>query len=173
MDDEAPGVEAWKEQTSAFDRVRSVAGSVSGPQPVSYIATEALVAENTARAHLERLVDMNVLLERDVEGTAMYEPDPLHTRVQTLRDLLDEYDQDGLLELKAELQEQMETWGRDYGVGSPEALRRRAAESDDAAETREIRETANDWALLRYRLDIIEQAIENYAAYSRDSPAPA
>lgn len=173
MDDEAPGVEAWKKQTSAFDRVRSVAGTVSGPQPVSYIATEAHVAENTARSHLERLVEMNVLMKRDIGGAAMYEPDPLHTRVQTLRDLLDEYDHDGLLQLKAELQEQVETWAREYGVESPEALRRRAAESDDAAETREIRETANDWALLLYRLDIVEQAIENYTAYSRDSPAPA
>jgi predicted nucleic acid-binding Zn ribbon protein len=173
MSDDHPGVEAWKEQTSAFDRVRSVAGAVSKARPVSYIATEAHVAENTARDHLERLVDMNVLLRRDVGGTAMYEPDPLHTRVQTLRDLLDEYDHDGLLQLKAELQEQVETWNREYGVGSPEALRERAAETDDAAETREIQQTANDWALVRYRLDIVEQAIENYTAYSRDSPAPA
>jgi hypothetical protein len=173
MGDEAPGVEAWKERTSAFDRVRSVAGAVSRPRPVSYIATEAHVAENTARDHLERLVDMNVLLKRDMEGTAVYEPDPLHTRVQTLRDLLNEYDHDGLVQLKAELQERVEMWNREYGVESPEALRERAAETDDAAETREIRQTANDWALVRYRLDLVEQAIENYTAYSRDSPAPA
>jgi hypothetical protein len=173
MSDEAPGVEAWKDRTSAFDRVRSVAGSVARPRPVSYIATEAHVAENTARDHLERLVDMNVLLKRDAQGTAVYEPDPLHTRLQTLRDLLDEYDHDGFLRLRAELQEQIEAWSSEYGVESPETLRERAAEADGAAGTREIRQTANDWDLVRYRLGIVEQAIENYAAYSRDPPAPA
>jgi hypothetical protein len=173
MSDEAPGIDAWTERTSAFDRVRSVAGSVTKPRPVSYIATEAHVAENTARDHLERLVDMNVLLKGDAEGTAVYEPDPLHTRLQTLRDLLDEYDHDDLLRLQAELQEQVEAWREEYGVESPETLRERAAGVDGATETREVRQTANDWTLVRYRLGIVEQAIENYAAYSRDPPAPA
>ncbi|MCH7660396.1 MAG: ArsR family transcriptional regulator, partial [Euryarchaeota archaeon] len=104
---DAPGIEAWKEQTSAFDRVRSVAGSVSKPRSASYIATEAYVAENTARNHLERLVEMNVLLESEKGGTSMYSPDPLHIRMQTLRDLLDTYDHDDLIRLKTDLQERI------------------------------------------------------------------
>lgn len=173
MNDDAPGVAAWKEQTSAFDRVRSVAATVSDPQPASYIADEAHVAENTARAHLERLVEMNVLLRHDDAGTTRYAPDPLHTRLQTLRDLIDEHDHDALLGLKADLQEEIDAWRAEYGVDSPEEVRELAAEADDVAATRAIRRTANDWELTRYRLDIVEDAIENYGTYSRDSAASA
>jgi len=172
MTDDEPGVAAWKERTSAFDRVRSIADTVSRPQPAAHIAEEAAVAENTARDHLERLVEMNVLLKTDRGGTAVYAPDPLHTRAQTLRDLLEEYDRDGLIRLKEDLLEQIESWREEYGVVSPEALRERAATTDDVTKTREIRTTARDWELAAYRLDIVEDAIENYAAYSRDS-APA
>lgn len=173
MSDDAPGIEAWTEQTSAFDRVRSVAGTVSRPRSASDIADEAHVAENTARDHLERLVDMNVLLRRDHEGTTVYASDPLHTRLQTLRDLLDAHDHDDLIQLKAELQEQVETWRDEYEVGSPDELRARAAEADDAAETRGILETASDWELVVYRLSVVEDAIENYATYSREYRASA
>lgn len=173
MTDDAPGVDAWVEQTSAFDRVRSVAATLSHPRPVSYIASEAHVAENTARSHLDRLVDMNVLLKDDQGGTAVYAPDPLHVRMQTLRDLLDEHDHDGLLELKTELQEQVAAWRDENDVDSPVALRERAAESADAAETRRIREIASDWELVEYRLGIVEDAIENYTTYRRGDRASA
>lgn len=173
MSDEAPGVDAWKAQTSAFDRVRSVAGTVSEPRSASYIATEAHVAENTARDHLERLVEMNVLLKHDREGTATYAPDPLHTRIQTLRDLIDEHDHEDLVQLKADLQEQIETWRDEFGVDSPSELRARASETSDAAATRTLGQTANDWELVVYRLDIVDDAIENYRTYSRDRPASA
>lgn len=168
MTEEAPGIEAWKEQASAFDRVRSVADTVSQPRTASHIAAEAHVAENTARDHLERLVDMNVLLKSDYEGTTTYSPDPLHTRMQTLRDLLDSHDHDDLIRLKAEMQEQVETWCDEYEVGSPDELRERAAETDDASETRNVLKTANDWELVLYRVGIVDDAIENYATYGRD-----
>lgn len=168
MTDDAPGLEAWKEQTSAFDRVRSIAGSLSRPKPASAIASDAHVAENTARQHLERLVEMNVLLKRDRGGTTIYAPDPLHTRLGTLRDLIDAHDHDGLIRLKAELQEEIDAWRSEYGAGSPAELREQAAQTDDAAETRAVLQTVHDWDLVQYRLDIVDDAIENYATYSRD-----
>ena len=173
MAENDPGIEAWKEHTSAFDRVRSVAETVAQPRSASSIADEALVAENTARSHLERLVEMNVLLKTDREGTALYTPDPLYVRVRTLRDLLEEYDHDGLIGLKEDLQERIRTWQDEYDVDALEALRERAAEAEQVEQTSEIRTTANDWELARYRLTIVEDAIENYAAYSRDSRATA
>lgn len=171
MTEDPVGVAAWKERTSAFDRVRSVAGSVDRPRSVSDIADEAHVAENTARNHLDRLVDMNVLLESERDGTARYEPDPLHARFGTLRDLLDEYDRDGLIELKADLQERIESWQAEYEVDSPDELRALAAETDTAGETRTITETIRDWELVAYRLGIVEDAIAEYRTYSRGSHA--
>lgn len=173
MTDDAPGVEAWVERTSAFDRVRSVAGSLSRPRSATYVAEEAQVAENTARDHLERLAEMNVLLKTDREGTTLYSPDPLHTRLQIVRDLLEENDHDDLLELKAELQEGIESYREEYGVESPGELRERAAGTETAAETRDALEAASEWDLLQYRLLVVEDAIENYSSYRRDSRASA
>ncbi|MFD1571231.1 DUF7342 family protein [Halorubrum laminariae] len=173
MTETTDGLEAWIEHTSAFDRVQSVVRSVSEPKPVSYIAEEAHVAENTARDHLERLVELNVLLESESGGTALYSPDPLHVRLQTLRDLLEEHDRDGLIELKADLQVEIEKLSEEYGVDSPDALRKLAAESESAAETSEIRKAASDWELMLYRLSIVEDAIEGYSEYNRDYRASA
>lgn len=173
MPDDAPGVATWKERTSAFDRVQSVADTVSQPRSASYIASEAHVAENTAREHLERLVEMNILLKRDQAGTTTYEPDPLHTRMQTLRELLETHDQESLIRLKAELQEEIERWQTEYSVESPGELREHAAETEDAATTRDVLETARDWELLRYRLTILEDGIENYTTYNRDARVSA
>lgn len=173
MTDHAPGVEAWKEHTTAFDRVQSVATTVSKPQQASYIAAEAHVAENTARDHLERLVNLNVLLKTERDNGALYSPDPLHTRMQTLRDLLEEHDHEGLVKLKIELQSQIETWETDYNAASPDELRTRSAETDTASQTRELKETARNWELALYRLSVLEDAIENYAIYTTDVQASA
>lgn len=167
MAEQTSGVEAWKEHTTAFDRVQSVAATVSRPRPASDIADEAHVAENTARDHLERLVDLNVLLKTERDDGALYAPDPLHTRIQTLRDLLEAHDYDGLIELKAELQSQIEEWKADCDADTPGDLRARAAETDTPAQTRELKETASEWELARYRLSILDDAIENYATYTR------
>lgn len=168
MTDQTPGVDAWKEHTTAFDRVQSVATTVSQPRPASYIADEAHVAENTARRHLDRLVTLNVLLKTERDDGALYSPDPLHTRIRTLRDLLEEHDRNGLIELKAELQSQIEHWQAEYGVDSPSDLRTRAAETDTAAQTRDLKNTAREWELARYRRSILDNAIENYETYTRD-----
>jgi len=173
MSDPSPGIAAWKKETSAFDRVQSVASTVSQPRPASYIAEQAHVAENTARDHLERLVGLNILLKSDETGTTHYSPDPLHTRIQTLRDLLDRHDRNGLIQLKADLQERLEGWRDEYGVDSPDSLRDRAASTDTAADTRDIEQTARDWELVEYRLSIVEDAIENYTTYTQDSRASA
>ena len=173
MSEPTDGVEAWKEHTNAFDRVQSVARSVSEPKPVSHIAEEAHVAENTARGHLERLVELNVLLESESGGTRLYSPDPLHVRLQTLRELLEENNRDELIDLKADLQAEIEGLSDKYGVGTPDELRELAGESENAAETREIRKAASDLDLMLYRLSIIEDAIEDYADYNRDFRASA
>lgn len=167
MADDAAHLEAWKEHTTAFDRVRSVAGTVSRPRSASWVAGEAAVAENTARDHLERLVEMNVLLRTTRDGTALYAPDPLYTRAQTLRDYLDEYDHEGLVELKAEISERLDALRDEYGVDSPEELRERVAETDDVERIQEFRNAASDWELARYRLGVLDEAIRNYAAYDR------
>ncbi len=177
MSGDSPGVEAWKEHTSAFDRVRSVAESASRPLSAGEVATEAAVAENTARSHLDRLAEMNVLLQITDDGTVRYTADPLHVRAQTLRELLDEHSHEELISLKTEIQTKIESWQSEYEVTSSEALRKQAGQTETAAATKAVRETARDWELTEYRLEMVEDAIENYRTYTREgavsvSPSP-
>jgi predicted ArsR family transcriptional regulator len=170
---DASGTERWKEHQSAFDRVRAVAVTVSEPKSADWIAEQAHVAGNTARDHLQRLVEMNVLRTVSGDTATQYEPDPLYTRMQALRDLLDDRDRDDLLEVRGDLQEQVEEWQTEYDADSPSELREQAAHSDTAEKTREMRRTANDWDILAYRLQLVEDAIEHYSDYAGSAPAPA
>lgn len=157
----------WKQHSTALDRVIAVATGLSNPEPAATISNEAGVAENTARNHLQRLVELGVLLKTNQNGTMVYEPDPLYTRFRTLQDLLDGHNRDDLIAQKADLQEQIETWKAQFGVDSPDGLREQVKKSSTAARTKEIQETIGKWELLEYRLSIIDEAIEYYGRYTR------
>lgn len=166
MTEHSSGIEEWKKHTTAFDRIVSIATTVSHPRPVPFIADRAHIAENTARVHLERLANLNVLIKTQRDDGALYFPDPLHTRMQAVRDLLDEHDHGGLIELKADLQSQIESWEADHNVKSPEELRSKAEETGTDVNTVEVQKTANEWELVEHRLSILEEAIENYETYT-------
>ena len=109
MSEPTDGVSEWVDQTTAFDRVWSIASTVSQPRPVQYIADEARVSGVTAREYLERLADLGVLLKSEREGTLVYFPDPLHTRMQGIRELLEEHDRKDLIEMRSEIEADSET----------------------------------------------------------------
>lgn len=161
------GDAVWKEHTSAFDRVRSVALSLSEPRSASQIANEALVAENTARRHLERLADLHILTTDTTGDAVTYYPDPVYVRTRDLRELVTEHDRDELTELAAALKDDIESWQVEYEVTSPDELRSTAAAKDTSAdEAMERRRTASDWELSEYRLSLIEDALSRYDEYS-------
>ena len=167
------GAETWKAHTTAFDRVRSVAVTLTQPRSADWIAEEAHVAGNTAREHLQRLVGMNVLLEDDTRTPTTYRPDPLYLRMQSLRELMTGKSRDDLLEQRASNQERIEMWRAEYDADAPEDLYERAASTETAAETRDLKRAANEWAHATYQLDLLADAIENYERYADDTPAMA
>lgn len=154
-----PGEEAWKENSTPFERVRSVVLAVSEPRSADYVANEAAVSEETATSHLDSLVDLTVVLEHDVGDQTKYGPDPLYTRFQTIRDLLDAHDRDGLTEIRDELRDQIETWRSEYSVDSPDALRDRAAERESSPASEEPHQVTHEWELVEHRLSLITDAI--------------
>ena len=166
MTNDVPGYELWAERTEDFDRVCSVATTLSQPRSVDWIADRALVSEATARSHLDRLVELHVLQENSHEDTSTYEPDPLYAWISTLRDLLDEHDQEGLHEVREELRMRVQEWQNEYDVSSPDRLLERITETGDAAENQRVEEAASDWTVVEYRLTIVEDAIEHYTAYN-------
>ncbi len=167
--DETEWVETWKEHASAFDRVKSVTMTLSEPRPASWIATEAAVSPNTARDHLRRLIDLGVVTAIENDGTRHYYPDPLYTRLRDVRELLQETTKRELSEQAAELKGDIAAWEAEYDADSPETLRERAAEVDVSAEqAHELVAVASDWELARYRLSLVQDAIENYDTWSAD-----
>ena len=166
MDDPARGVEQWKEHTTAFDRVRSIAEALDQARTARYIAEEAAVSETTAYNHLKRLADMNVIRTVASDDATRYEPDPLYARFRTLRGLIEEHNHEELLELKADLQQQIEEYEAQFEVHSPTDLRKRATNTEIATETMELIEDASDWELTLYHLSIVDDAIDNYSEYA-------
>lgn len=159
-----PGVDSWTTAESAFDRVRSVAVTLTQPRSADWIAERAEVAGYTARSHLRRLVEMNVLEAVSDRGATRYRPDPLSTRIWALRDVIDGRDRDDLVELRADLLAQLEAWQAEYDADSPVALRAKAGRTGTAERTRALRRTANDWEIVQYRLGLVEGAIDPYCA---------
>lgn len=112
---------------------------------------------------------MSVLLKSEHEETVRYVSDPLYSRLQTLRDLVDNNNRDEHLQLKDGLQDEIRKWRKEYEVDTLERLRNFAADTSTAAETRDILNIARNWKLVSYRLSIIKEALDNYARYSCDS----
>jgi hypothetical protein len=87
----------------------------------------------------------------------------------TIRNLLKEYDCDGLIGLKTDVKERIESLRKEYDADSPDALREQAATTGTVTATRDRLQAASDWKLLYWRLDAIEAAIENYDTYTQES----
>lgn len=168
-DDEPEWVGTWKKHASAFDRVKSVTMTLSEPQSAPWIAEEAAVSPNTARDHLHRLIDVGVVTVTENDGTRRYYPDPLYTRLRDVRELLRGTTKQELSEQAADLKNDIAAWETEYDVHSPDVLRERATADDVSAEQAyEFVRIASDWELARYRLSLVQDAIENYDTWTSD-----
>ena len=114
---------------------------------------------------------LKFLREFNSEGTATYTPDSIYERFQVVRELLDAYDQDSLLNLNEDLHARIETWQGEYGVHSPENLHDLATGTISAEQAAEMRRTAAEWDVTKYRLGIAEDVIDNYGIYSAHRPS--
>lgn len=165
--DEISWESTWKENASAFDRVRSVVMTVEKARSAQWIADQARVAESTGRDHLDRLAEMGVVVSEATNSGRQYRPDPAYVRFQEIRELTKEYEPDTLsdfiVDIKASIDELQET----YDESSPTALREAATDEDiSTAKSRELLQAAADWEHYTYRLSLIEDAIKRYDEYT-------
>lgn len=173
-DEVPPGTDRWVEETSAFDRVRSVAFALQQPKTAGQVADSAHVSEKTARGHLRRLVEMDVLLADADDGPTTYYPDPGYMRYREVRTLAREHDRDELTELVATLKGDIEGWQDEYDVDDPDGLRVSVADTDvSEAAVYERQQIAEDWEYAEYRLALIRDALAQYDRLTARPPAPA
>lgn len=172
--DTTPGIERWVEETSAFDRVRSVAFAMQQPRTAGWIADSAHVSEKTARGHLRRLVEMDVLLEDADGGPTTYYPDPGYMRYREVRTLAREHDRDELTEIVATLKGDIEDWQDEYDVEEPDELRVSVADAAvSQAAVYERQKIAEDWEYTEHRLGLIRDALAQYDRLTARPPATA
>lgn len=166
--------ETWIKQTTAFDRVKSVALTLSEPRTAAWIADEAHVSENTARSHLVRLADLGVLATTTTEHGTGYSPDAIYTRSQDIRELIQENTEDQLAARAVELQEELTSYVNRYDAESPAALRTSIAAAElSPDDARDRLEAASNWDYAQYQLSVVRDALEHYDTYSSSRPASA
>lgn len=172
--DSTAGIDHWVAETSAFDRVRSVAFALQRPRTAGEIAESAHVAEKTARGHLQRLVEMDLLLETGEATPVTYYPDPAYMRYREVRTLARDHDREELVDLASTLKADIAAWREQFGVDTPDDLRASVARTDVAAdETPERQRAAEDWEFTEYRLGLVEDALAEYERLTARPPASA
>ena len=170
----SPSIERWIEEASAFDRVRSVAFSLQQPNSAGEIAESAHVSEKTAREHLRRLVEMDVLLAETDRTPTTYYPDPAYVRYRELRALVREHDRDELVKLAAALKGDIEDCRKTFGVETPNELRATVADDEvSEAEVYERQKIAEDWEHTEHRLGLVRDGLNQYDQLTARPPASA
>jgi len=129
------GVDAWIEATTPLERVRAISQTLTEPRSATWIADRSCVSEDTARSHLDQLVDTGVLVEQDCDPVSKYSPNHSHIRAQSVEELLDKHNRTELVRLRDGFQDQAK------GM---------------EGEERE---------LLEYRIGLVEDAIEQTSEY--------
>ncbi|NGM70248.1 ArsR family transcriptional regulator [Natronolimnobius sp. AArcel1] len=163
MTDSTGGIDAWITHTSNQERIQAVVRTVSKPRSSSFIANEANVEQSVARDHLEELAETNAVLLIEEENKRLYGPNMDYTAREAAADLASEFDEEGLLELREKMERDIEGWRAEFGIPSPENLREYAQDTDEASEAIHLRNVARKWELVRYRLTVVEHAVEHFS----------
>lgn len=159
MPDDAPQnvnerVEAeWVEETTPFERVRTVMKRTYEPQPVSNVASRARTSENTARKHLGQLAEEGFVVETASPETrgACYERSNESLVLEQANRIRSEVDTATLTTRVAEMQGTIRTYREKFDADSPED----AVLSDGEIDT----ETVQAWQTTRRNLSFARVAL--------------
>lgn len=158
-----PDPDAWKETTTARERVRHVVDLLDDPATVTEIADAADVAWETADSELERLLEENRVAELTVEGQTKYGPNHVRQLLDQVLALINEHERGELEDRLLEYQSRVESLQEDYDANTLEELRRRLTEEDlTADEMQELRNAASSWDALQTELRLIRHALQLY-----------
>jgi len=112
----------WKASTTALERIKQVSEQTATPQPVSAIATEALVSEPTARKHLNALVEVGTVTKITESGTTKYSRDDDQLLYQRIRTLASEHSRETLIDEIQDLKQRLDELKSEYDAVSPETI---------------------------------------------------
>lgn len=152
-------VEPWTDAMTARERVETIATTMSTPRTANWVAEQADVKWDTAKRHLDDLVESGALL---VTADDRYVPDPTRAYFDRLRELILGNDRE---ELRGELEaiaDRIGEWRARYDVTSPEELEATLAEDLPPEEIRERRAALRRWETSRRSRETIRTALDLY-----------
>lgn len=121
-DPDAVATEAWKAETTAFERVEAILRRTQEWQSASDIADRALVSTPTARKHLTALAESGHAAETDVGGATCYRRNPDQRRFERIQQLADEHSRTELEGAIRRMKGRKREFEDTYDVSSPEEL---------------------------------------------------
>lgn len=152
-------VESWTESTTARERVETIATTLSTPRTANWVAEQAEVQWDTAKKHLDALVESGALLVTD---DGKYVPDPTKAYFDRLRELILTNDKE---ELRGELEaiaERIDDWKATYDVTEKAELEATLADDLEPDEIRERRRVLRRWENSHRSRETIRAALQLY-----------
>jgi hypothetical protein len=147
--------EAWIEETTSRERVRTVLEETTEYATAAEIADRALTSEPTTRKYLEEFVADGIGVTTQDGRTTLYKRNDgrgIDERIDELRETTSQDELiDGIREMKAQVQDYRDT----YGVESPEELTLELdADADGWADIGRWRATRRNLAIAQAALQI-------------------
>ena len=149
--------EAWVEETTSRERIRTVLEETTDFATAAKIADRALTSEPTTRKYLEELVADGIGTTTQDGRTTLYKRNEGHQIDERIAELRETTSRDelieGIREMKAQLQEYRDT----YGVEGPEELAVELDDGDDGwADIGRWRTTRRNLAIVQAALQVDE-----------------
>lgn len=143
----------WKEETTPFERVRTVMKRTYEPESADEVAERALTTPTTARKHLKQLAESGFVEETSVpeREATLYRRSTESLILEQARDILDEVDMDTLVSRINEMQREISNYRAEFDAESPEDL--------VLAETEIDQDALRSWQTTRRNLDIAKAAL--------------
>ena len=152
-------VEPWTESMTARERVVTIATTLDEPRTANWVADQAEVKWDTAKKHLDNLVEAGTLLVTDDDK---YVPDPTKAYFDTLRELIHNNSREDLRgELEA-IAERVDEWKTEYGVESLDELEATLAEDRNPEDVSDRRRVLRRWENSLRTRQTIQTALSLY-----------
>jgi Fe2+ or Zn2+ uptake regulation protein len=143
----------WKEETTPFERVRSVIRRTYTPQSADEVADRAQTTPTTARKHLQQLTESGFVetVSKPERTATLYKRSNESLVLEQAHDILREIDTDELVMRITEMQDEIQAYRDELGVDSPEDAALQDVDHDG--------ETLRDWQTTRRNLGIAKAAL--------------
>ncbi len=145
--------EEWRDNTTPYQRVKSVVSRTYEGKPATEIAERALVAETTARSHLEGLADdgfVETVADADSRAT-LYSRSWESLVLEQAQDMRQNVDSETLLTQVQKMQDELKEYRGETGLDDPEDLSWNDMEIDE--------ETLLQWRTTRRNLNFAKVAL--------------